>query len=229
MPAYNEARRFMGMKDGRIVENLGGGQTQTFSHLTGHLMEVTIKQHEKGKLLELHLIDEQDYFIISTFLNGSYAKGFLMMMKNIDLHAPVTFIPSLKIIEGKKRQSLFISQEKQMLKWYWNRENPGELPPMVQKEATVNGQITKAWDDKDQLAYLELILESDIIPALQKKLNPYPANPVYRPNTGNNIAGNYFGAEHRYGMPGDSGARTHAGNAPVNFANISEPVDDLPF
>lgn len=230
MPVYTDPRRYVGVKDGKIIEKIeASDQYKAYNHLSGHLMNITWKQHEKGKLMILHIIDKDDYFLLQLFLNSFYAKSFLKILPNIQLNEEITIITRCRVEDGKKKGSLFVNQFGNSLKWFWNDANRGDLPELVKK---YNDQLHKeVWDDSDQLAYLEMYVEQNIIPHLKVRPNPFPAHLAYTGNTGNQIAGNYFGAEQRVGIVGpvSSTERDGAnGNIPT-AADITEPLDDLPF
>jgi hypothetical protein len=230
MPVYTDPKRYLGIRDGKIIEKLDNSNYREFTHLSAHLMNITFRQHDKGKVMQLHLIDEQDYFILGLFLNSFYAKSFLMLLPNIDPTHELTIVTSLKMDGDKKKGSLFVNQHGKPLKWYWTKDNLGDLPPMVKQNRQMhNGEWKEVWTDDDQQLYLEMYINQDVIPQLQKKPNPFPANVNYSGNTGNQIAGDYFGKEQRVGMVNSQSGAERSGAGSNTPAEITEPLDDLPF
>ena len=74
----------------------------------------------------------------------------------------VKLSPSVKMVDGRNRSTLFINQDNKALKHAFTRENPNGLPPMEQ--VTVKGVLT--WDDTARLIFLQNMVNTVIMPKL---------------------------------------------------------------
>ena len=238
MPAFNQPqqrRRYAQINNGKFCEWVTD-HNEEYSHMMGYIVNITFKHDEKyGLKLCIHMVDEQDYWIIETFANSGYAFYFSMMMQNINYQQPVVMNAILNEKEGKKESKLFIKQNGENIKWYYNKDHMKDLPPLVPcKVKNPNGPgLIDGWDNTERMQFLHNLVINTISPALQRMPNPYPNHPVYSgnvPANGNSIAGHYFGKEEKFRVPGPVSqdeknyAATQAG-APANFT----PADDLPF
>lgn len=231
MPLGNEStqRRYLSIEGGKLIETVNGAK-KSYTHVTGHLVNVNFRKVHKdrnnqnseiiGNLLQLHIIDAENYFVLQMWYNGRYAKCFYNTMENLSHLHPASFIPSEKKVDNKVQQSLFIKQQGQWIKFKYTKETPGDLPPLQETwlaDPTAKDGQKKVINDDLQMAFFLDKIETALLPALQKKMNPYPNHMTFSGITGNAVAGNHFGNEQRYGVPG-----------PVSDAEASA-VDDLPF
>lgn len=182
-------------KLGKIVHE------EHYGYIDGIITGIFTREHVTyGKSWIIVLDDEGTKQFLQMPYSGGTTSAFLKMLPNIDLAATVKIIPNKKTVEGKEKTSLFVTQDGVPVKWFWNKENPGELPPMEKKK--VKGKET--WDDWDQMEYLEKYVVTEILPQLKQSnivQAAAPVNTVSGPSTGN-------------------GAGT--------ITDI-EPIDDVPF
>lgn len=221
-------RRYLGILGGKMVERIDENTRYEYNTLLSmHLVNITFRKVEKnnqpvGETIQLHLIDEADYFILELWLNSRYAKAFYSMMENINLNEPFTIITQEKVKDGKKEQSLFIKQNAANIKWKYTRDNMQDCPMLDVKE--VNGKIQ--YNDDLQIAFFLDKIAGTIIPALKKKKNPYPNHMHFDGIVGNEIAGNHFGKEERVRVVGPVSEAERNYNVPDG---MKQPEDDLPF
>jgi hypothetical protein len=133
--------------------------------LVGKLKNINIRESVKyGKSWVFDFVDVSsgDEYHLQMSYSNSLAKAFLKMLPNIDLSKEFKLSPSKKNVDGKDITSLFINQDGQTVKHAFTKENPNGLPQMVQ--ITVKGLPT--WDDSEQLAFLEKMVNNDILPKL---------------------------------------------------------------
>lgn len=65
-------------------------------------------------------------------------------------------------VDGKRKTSLFINQDGKAVKWFWTKDNPGELPSL--KKVKIKGKET--WDDSDQIEFLQAYIKNEFLPKL---------------------------------------------------------------
>ena len=81
-------------------------------------------------------------------------------MPNIKFSDEVTLAPWMKIVDNKKKTSLFITNkgESKSALWAWTKDKPGECPPMVQLK--VKGVMV--WDDSARQEFFEKWIEKNL-------------------------------------------------------------------
>lgn len=146
-------------KKGNVVHE------EYYDYLDGIIVEINTKEHDEyGKFWLIKLMDGETAQILQMNFSSSYSSAFLKMLPNVDLKSTVKLIPNTKLVDGKQRSSLFITQHGKPLKHFWNKENPGELPNLEQKK--VKGKLK--WDDSEQMEFLEKYVDEQITPNLPK-------------------------------------------------------------
>lgn len=143
-------------KTGKLVHE------EKYDFVEGIITSITTKENDYGKFWLIGLSDNGENYQIQFNYSGGTASAFLKILPNIDLKRPVKIQPSQKIENDKKKSSLFISQGGNTLKWFWNKDNAGELPQI--EKIKVKGK--EVWDDSKQMEFLENYVRSEIIPQL---------------------------------------------------------------
>lgn len=136
-----------------------------YDSFTGKLINIRTRDSEYGKQWEFDFKDGAEVYTLQLSYSNSYATNILKMLPNVDLTKEMKVQPAQKIEDGKTKSSLFISQNGVTLKHAYTKDVPNGLPPMV--ETTVRGQ--KVWDDTDRLAFLQAMVERDILPKLPRE------------------------------------------------------------
>lgn len=162
---------FLNAQKGEFSESRQISNRHTFKQITGHIVGITFKDTSYGETMRVQVIDETNFYCISMFVSSRPANGFFVMAKNIDLQHEVT----IKIHAENGKDFLNIEQYGSPVQWYYNRDNSHELPS----------------DFDERRAFYRSIIVDEIIPAVQKKLNPYPSNPFYSPKA-KGLQGGYF-------------------------------------
>jgi hypothetical protein len=163
---------FLNVQQGDFSEKVKAGDTaQSFTEITGQLVNITFKKTDFGEAMRLHIVDEKNFYMLSMFVNSRPANAFFMLVKSIDLNHELEF--RIKAIEGK--DYLTVRQFGGPVLWFYTSENGNELPLAP----------------GDKKAYLKQMVIDEIIPVLQKKLNPYPNHPYYKPAR-KGLHGGYF-------------------------------------
>jgi len=168
---------FLNVSKGHFFEKDIPGQLQhCFNEISGHLVNVTFKTTDKGEMMRLHVVDELNFYVLSFFIKSRSANAFFLLAKNLDYLQPMTFrIESRKGEDSLLRDFFSIIQNGGPVSWYYNQDNANELP------LTQEGKRTFFLD----------MMQTEVLPALQKKLNPFPNHLFYKP-AGKGLQGGYF-------------------------------------
>ncbi len=135
-----------------------------YDSFTGKLVNIRKRDSQYGPQWEFDFRDGKDVYTLQLSFSNSYATNILKMLPNIDLTKEMKVQPSQKIVDGKTKSSLFISQDGVTLKHAYTKDKPNGLPQMEQ--VTVKGQVI--WDDTKRLAFLEEMVNRDILPKLPR-------------------------------------------------------------
>lgn len=149
----------------------------SFDEITGHLVRVSFEDTEKGETIRLHIVNDTDFYIVSMFVRSRVANAFMLAARNIDLHEPIKFRMGTRDEQGKQKDCLSFFQNGRSIRWYYTQANAGDMPT----------------DAEGKRAFLRHIVEHEVIPILEKKLNPFPYHSIYKPfGSGNGLQGKYF-------------------------------------
>lgn len=148
-------------KNGKVVYE------EFIKGVTGYIVGIKTKENEYGKFWVVEMKDGDENYIIEFNYSGGVATAFLKTLPNVDFDQPVSLIPNMKIDGDKKKTGMFISQNGNSLKWFWNKDNPGDLPPLEKKK--VKGK--EVWDDSEQAEYLEKYINDNILPKIYGRPN----------------------------------------------------------
>lgn len=191
---------FVNISKGKLVIKKDG-EVKTFGYLEGQLVDIEVLEdeynNEKYLKLSLKIKDGAETYLLQMRLDSGYGRAFCCIIPNANLEWPMKISPSFKDDRG----GLFIKQNGFPLKWYFNKENPRDLPQL--KKVKVGNR--DMWDNSDQQAYFINMLMLKIKPKLKHEILAGPATPVDNDHSD---------------MP--------PANVPSE-ADIQQPVDDLPF
>lgn len=150
-----QERKYCGIRNGKIVHKDDSGITYEKQSVSGVLTDVFVKRDGKfGPEFHVVLYDNGLYHL-QMFLNSSYARAFMCMMKNISPAQPLTIKPSEHIGEnGKKRQSLFLYQEGEPVKWFYKKDMNGLPAPELDILTDRDGQPYEGWSYEKQTEFL---------------------------------------------------------------------------
>jgi len=150
-------------KEGKIVHE------EIYDAISGLLVDIKTTDHPQyGRFWNITLSDGEENFILQMNYSSGYSSAFLKILPNVDLTSPIRIIPSMKIVEGKKKTSLFISQHGDALKHAYTRDKPNGLPELQKVKIKKNGKMTEAWDDNDMMEFLENMVVEQIQPQLKR-------------------------------------------------------------
>lgn len=148
----------------RVNKNGKTVHEEFYDYVDGLITSITTKDSDYGKFWLINLKDGEVNQVLQFNYSSGYANAFLKSLPNVNLKEVVKIIPNLKMEGDKKKTTVFITQHGQPVKWYYTKENPNGLPPLVKKK--VKGK--EVWDDSDSMEFLENMVKEKIIPALPK-------------------------------------------------------------
>ena len=227
MPVGTEStkRRYLQIKDGKITEFKDEKTWNVYSYISRvHLVNITFRKVRKsgtgedgpvvGNMLQLHLIDQNDYFILELWYNDPFAKCFYNLMENLSLVEDLSLFVEEKKVDGRPKRSLFMRQGPGWIKHKYTKDNMGQCPTLqvsyLADPTAPDGQ-KKVYNDDLQLSFYLEQVSNYMIPKLERKLNPYPNHMIFEGMVGHKIAGDHFKEQEL--MP----------------QLINETLDDLPF
>jgi hypothetical protein len=140
------------------INKLGNTVHEKFyDSFTGKLVSIRTQDGNYGKTWCFGFQDKGEIYTLQLSYSNSFAIALLKMLPNIDLNKEMKVSPSVKEVDGKKKSSLFISQDGVNIKHAYTREKPNGMPDM--KQITVNGMLV--WDDTDRIKFLhDMVVES---------------------------------------------------------------------
>lgn len=155
-------------KQGKLVHE------EFYKGWKGKITDIKVKDHpEFGKFWNVTFTDEDGDAIIQMNYSSGYAAAFLKTLPNVDFSSEVVFTPNMKMEGDKKKTTVFLSQHGTPLKHAFTKDEPNGLPQL--RQIKVKGKMT--WDDSDLMAFLEEMVNKDILPQLKgaKKAAPVAA------------------------------------------------------
>lgn len=140
--------------------------------------EISEYKGKKFSSMKIFLQDGEDMQVLSLPYNSGTTSAFYHMIENVDLSKPVVFSASKD--KEKDKTSLFMSQDKENVKWKytkaWGEANP-HLPQKPQwKQVTVKGELV--WDNTDEVLFFENIMKTKILPVLRAKKEQTETTPA---------------------------------------------------
>lgn len=129
---------------------------------TGKLVGIKTQESSYGKNWIFSFQDGADIFNLQLSYSNSFATNILKILPNVDLTKEMKVQPAVKIVDGKNKSSLFISQDGVTIKHAYTKENPNGLPNMEQ--IIVKG--VAVWDDTKRIEFLHAMAMRDIVPKL---------------------------------------------------------------
>ncbi|UAY56233.1 hypothetical protein [Arachidicoccus terrestris] len=169
-------------------ERLEDGTINQFNKLSGvHLVKITFRKVESkedgryiGDVIQFHLIDATDYFVLETWLNSSYARGFFQVMASFEVGHESRWATLQYTRNEKKKAYLNIYQYGEQLPWSYTRDNMQDCPPL--DVSTGPGGKT-IYNSDLQDAFFLTKLEA-VIAELESTPNPFPNHPLFESRSG---------------------------------------------
>lgn len=136
-----------------------------YDSFTAKLINIKTQDGAYGKNWLFVFKDNGEVYNLQLSYSNSFATQFLKMLPNIDLTKEMKLSPSVKEVDGKNKSSLFVNQDNQPIKHAFTKDNPNGMPDL--KSVTIKGQAM--WDDTERLAFLQNMVDTQILPKLPKQ------------------------------------------------------------
>jgi len=125
-------RTYLGIREGKIAKNIGEKKYELYDSFEGVIVGMSTRDGMYGQELCLDLKDGGEVYQLQLRIKGEDKPGQLAKQTShfiafahccpiIDPTKPVEFIPSLKIVDDKKRAALFLKQNGETLKWAFKK------------------------------------------------------------------------------------------------------------
>ena len=126
---------YLTIREGKIAKK-EGEKYILFDSVEGYIRGISTRDHKYGTDLCVTLEDDQMYQLQikmkgeePTSKQTAYFIAFAHCCPAINPHQRVEFIPSLKIVDDKKRSALFLKQNNEVLKWAYKVGQEGVPAP----------------------------------------------------------------------------------------------------
>jgi len=120
--------------------------------VSGKIVDGGIKESEYGDRIELKLQDKDEYYVLT--VNWDYSKlrdAIVKRLPNLDVEKPVEI--SCFPDRDTGQPVLMIRQGGEVVKYFWTRDQPGDLPEPTQKK--VRNKVEWDWTDVDNFLFKE--------------------------------------------------------------------------
>jgi hypothetical protein len=126
---------YLTIREGKIAKK-EGEKYILFDSVEGYIRGISTREHKYGTDLCINLEDDQMYQLQikmkgeeATSKQTSYFIAFAHCCGALNPHQKVEFIPSLKIVDDKKRSALFLKQNGEIIKWSFKVGQEGVPSP----------------------------------------------------------------------------------------------------
>lgn len=140
------------------------------TYIEGFLTDINVTEKEfngkKIKQWNLDIADGGTNYQLQMSYSSGYASSMLkaLLSPEMDFNLPVKLTPWARVVNNKKKTSVYVSQNGEDIKWYFTKDEPNGLPPMKQVE--YKGELK--WDDFDMMTWFEAQVKAKIVPNLYK-------------------------------------------------------------
>lgn len=144
---------YLTIREGKIAHKQGDAYV-LYDSFEGQIVGISTREGKYGTDLCLDLLDDNKVYQLQIKMKGeeptskqtSYFIAFAHCCPAIDPTKKVEFIPSLKVVEDKKRSALFIKQGGQILKWAYKAGQDG-VPAPEQLQNKKGEVISTDWSE----------------------------------------------------------------------------------
>jgi hypothetical protein len=164
MPLFKSSssvkKTFVNISKGKFFTRESGKDPIFYGELEGYITSINFKNDEyNGKefeILQVHISDETDNFIVQMRTDSGYFRTFCNALKSGDIYKKFRFSPYYKEENGKPKTVLFLKQNSIPLKFYHTQKNMGDLPPLEK----INFKGQEHWDGTKQINFWKDYLSS---------------------------------------------------------------------
>lgn len=185
---------YIGISDGKIslrvkestpgaiqIVNKESGKVSWMKYyrsITGYLTGIVNKPdkfNDKAYNWHLTIVDGDDTYIMQVRERSGYGRSLMKSLPNVDFNEKITFSPYVKVVDDKKRGTLYLQQRGENVDWFFTQEHPNGLPEL-EKRVDARGNVT--YDDSVVLdfflKYVESVIQPRIEAANRKRLGELP-------------------------------------------------------
>lgn len=185
---------YIGISDGKIslrvkestpgaiqIVNKESGKVSWMKYyrsITGYLTGIVNKPdkfNDKAYNWHLTIVDGDDTYIMQVRERSGYGRSLMKSLPNVDFNEKITFSPYVKVVDDKKRGTLYLQQRGENVDWYFTQEHPNGLPEL-EKRIDARGNVT--YDDSAVLdfflKYVENVIQPRIEAANRRRLGELP-------------------------------------------------------
>lgn len=149
-------RTYLTIREGKIAKNIGDKKYELYDSFEGVIVGMSTKDGLYGQELCLDLKDGGEVYQLQLRIKGEDKPGqsakqtshfiaFAHCCPIIDPTKPIEFIPSLKVVDDKKRAALFLKQNGETLKWAFKK---GEGMPDPEEVFNKKGELVSVdWSE----------------------------------------------------------------------------------
>ena len=149
-----------------------------YRSITGYLTGLINKQDkfdDKKYNWHLTIVDGNDTYILQVRESSGYGRSLMKSLPNVDFSKKITFSPYVKVVDDKKRGTLYLSQDGGNIDWYFTKDNPNGMPELIER-VDARGNIT--YDDSAILDFFIKYVDTVILPRIneanRKRLGELP-------------------------------------------------------
>jgi hypothetical protein len=159
-------------KNGILVYEL---QFDTISGILENVLDIsTGNQYGTFRNIVFIIRDGNELYNVAMPYSSRESKGILMRLLNADLTKQIKFK-----IAKKEHAFTWLTQNDLTVPSKWTKDNPGELPQMV--ETLINGK--KGFDDSEQMKFLFNFIQDNFISKIVARYNNQISNSPQLPET----------------------------------------------
>jgi hypothetical protein len=185
LKANTGKKTYLSIREGKIAKK-DGEQYLMFDSIEGYLVGLSTRDGKYGTELCIDIKDDELYQLQIRIKGEDGGKqtthfiSFAHCSPNIDVSKKIEFIPSLKIVEDKKRSALFFKQGGEILKWAFKR---GEGMPDPEEVFNKKGELVSVdWSEVEAFR-LDKVNELAARVSESKEFNTMVAGPSVTEDT----------------------------------------------
>jgi len=139
---------YLSIREGKVARK-DGDQWVLYNSVAGRLHEVGTRENKFGEQECFIVLDDLgERYQLQVKQGSSYFRAFASMANNIDVDAPLEFVPMLREENGKKNVGLILMQNGKAVKWAHTKNEPNGMPgPEVMTKKS--GEKIYDWSERD--------------------------------------------------------------------------------
>jgi hypothetical protein len=129
----SEKATYVNVSKGKFYTKESGKDPVFYGELEGYITAISFiideYQGKKFEKCQIHVVDDNDIFILKIKVDSRYFRTFCNFLKNANIYDKIRFSPYYKEEQnGYKNVVMFLKQNSVALKSYHTKDNPRGLP-----------------------------------------------------------------------------------------------------